>query len=75
MRAGNYGIVEVIGKTDYLCFVPGEKPSILIKVYPGNPKALAPTHINARDPTQDWPTVEQQINSTQVSHRKYGTTG
>ena len=74
-RAGDLGILEVIGKTDYPWFVPGEKRSFVIIVSPGNPKALAPTHINGRYLTDDRPTVKQQICSTQVSLGQYGTPG
>lgn len=42
-----------------------------MKVYPGNYTDLAATHIKARDPTDGWSTVEQQINSIQADLRVY----
>jgi len=71
--AGDSRILEVIGETEYPRLVPGEKRSLLIKVDPGNPTALTATHINARDPTDDWSAVEQQINSIQADLGVYET--
>ncbi|KAG0634239.1 hypothetical protein HOY80DRAFT_1025874 [Tuber brumale] len=66
-RVGDSRIGEVISETEYPRLVPGEKRSLLIKVDLGNPTALTATHIEARDPTGHWSTVEKQINSTQAN--------
>jgi len=72
-RAGDSRILEVIGETEYPRLVPGEKRSLLIKVDPGNPPTLTTARGNARDPTDDWSTVEQQINSIQADLGVYET--
>ena len=72
-RVGDSRILEVIGDTEYPRLVPGEKRSLLIKVDPGNPTTLTTTHINTRDPPDDWSAVEQQINSIQADLGVYET--
>lgn len=71
--AGDSRILEVIGDTEYPRLVPGEKRSLLIKVDPGNPPTLTTARGNARDPIDDWSTVEQQINSIQADLGVYET--
>jgi len=63
-NAGDSPAIEVISDTECPCLIRGEKRSLLIKVNPGNPTALAA--IKASDPTNDWSAVGQQINSIQA---------
>ena len=72
-HAGDSRILKVIGDSKYPRLVPGEKQSLLIKVDPGNLTALTATHTKARDPTDDWSAVEQQINLIQAYLGVYET--
>jgi len=65
-HVGDSRILEVIRETQYARHVAGQQRRLLINVHPGNPTSLAATHVNARDPTDDWPTIEQKINPIQA---------